>query len=63
MRCLDENTAQMPRLELGFCIYRKIATFVYDETNRLAAILAIQVLSTEDPRAKSGVNSRASKYI
>ncbi len=59
--CLVENTAQMPRLKLGFCIHWKVATFVYDQPNGLTASLA--VLSPDDSGAKSGVDSGASKYI
>ena len=61
--CLDENTAQVPRIKLGFCIYRKIAAFVHDHTNRPTAFLPIDIFSPENPCAKSGINAGASKDI
>lgn len=63
LRCLDENTAQVPRLKLDFCIYWKIAAFVYNHTNRLTALLPINVFSSENSRAKSGIYPSASEYI
>ena len=59
--CLVEYTTQMPRLKLSFCIHWKVATFVYDQPNRLTASVA--VFSPDDSSAQSSINSGASKYI
>ena len=61
--CLDEKAAQVPRLKLGLCIQWEIATFMYDHTNRLTAVLSMDVFSPEKPRAKGGIDPRASKYV
>ena len=53
----------MPSLQLGFCIYREIAAFVHDHTNRLTAFLPMDIFSAENSCAKSSINAGASKDI